>query len=205
MLETFIVPLQDLASKILAFIPNVLSALVILVIGMIVVSVIGRLLCGLSGKLDLTRVLDKSGASVELEKVGIKNPVCLLVKSIVVFLKLVVWVAVIDALGVEQLSNFTNQLILFVPNIIVAGVIAMVGAVVAGKVQSIVAAVPGREGVAKLVRYGILGFTAIVVLTQVGIGGEILQTAFTAVAAAAAIAFGLGGQDRAKQIITKIK
>lgn len=203
MLELVLEPLQDLASKILAFVPNLLSALVIFVIGMIVVRVLGKVLCNLSSKVNIDNFLKKTGASTELAKVGIDNPVCLTVKSIVVFLKLVVWVAVIDALGVEQLSSFTNQLILFVPNVIVAGVIAMIGAVVAGKVQSAINSVPGRENVANLSRWAILGFTGVVVLSQVGVGTEIIQTAFTAVAAAAAIAFGLGGQDKAKAIVTK--
>jgi hypothetical protein len=166
--------------------------------------------------LKLDTLFDKMGVSTELSNIGITASVTTLITgALSLLLKLALWMVVIQTLKIEQISKFIESIIAQVPNIVVAIAIFVIGlavskfahtATVASATPSMGADTAGMVG--KGVKYAILFFTGMVVLTQVGIASALIQTLFTsivgAITIAAGIAFGLGGKDKAAEILAKI-
>ena len=68
----FLEPLQDLSSQVLSFLPQLISAVIVLIVGMIVVGFVIKLLKKALSLLPIDKVMDKTGITGELEKIGIK-------------------------------------------------------------------------------------------------------------------------------------
>ncbi len=213
----FLEPLQDLSSQVLSFLPQLLSALVILIVGKIVVGIIIKILKRVLGVLPIDSVLEKTGVSGELAKVGITTPLSAILAGVIgLFLKLIVWIAVIDVLSIEQLTIFLDKIVLYIPNVFVAVIILAAGVTIAKVVQglvekslgSVAAAKASAETGAKIAKYSILAFTVIATLSQLGIAQGLLDTLFSGIVGALAIAlgisFGLGGKDKAAEVISNL-
>lgn len=213
----FLEPLQDLSSQVLSFLPQLLSALIVLIVGMIVVGILIKILKKALGLLPIDTVMEKTGVAGELEKIGITASLSAILAGVIgIFLKLIVWIAVIDVLNIEQLTQFLDKIVLYVPNIFVAVIILAAGVTVAKVVQGLVEKSLGSVNVAKhsaetggkIAKVSILVLTVMATLSQLGIAAELIETLLTGIVAALAIglgiAFGLGGKDKAKELIEKI-
>jgi len=210
-------PLGELGSQILGFLPNVLSALVVLVLGLIVLRVLTRIVQQILDVLQVDNILAKLGVSDELKKVGIKMSFSkLLAKVVEIFLALVLLIVVVDLLGMEQLNDFINQVLAYIPNVFVAIVILGFGMAVGKIVQNV--CVDGSAGLdlnkkqakmlGQVANASILIFSAMAALVQLGIGEGLIQTFFTGIVAmfaiAGGIAFGLGGKEKAAEMLGKV-
>ena len=127
------------------------------------------------------------------------------------FIRLIALVVAFDALGLAAVSETLRQLLLWLPNLIVALVILVLGGLAANSLRSIVraSAVSGELGdptlLASLAYGAVWAFVIVIAVYQVGIASELVATLFTALVAALALAvglaFGLGGRETAGQII----
>jgi hypothetical protein len=111
----------------------------------------------------------------------------------------------VDTLGISAISDVLAQFIAYIPQIIAAILILVLATLLANFVSGIVRGATGSEVAGSIAQYGIIVFAAFAALTQLGIAPELIAPTFLillgAVALAAAIAFGLGGQGVAKQIV----
>ncbi len=120
----------------------------------------------------------------------------------------------LSIIGMESAGVVLNEIIYYVPNVVVAMVILLVGSTIARFVKGVVFAylknvgIHGAHIISSLGQYAIIFFTAFLALNQLRIGGEILtsafQIAFGAVCLASALAFGLGGRDLAARYLENI-
>ena len=211
----FLDPLKDLAGQVLGFLPNLIGAILILIIGGIIVRIVMSLLGKVLAAANIDSVFEKVGLTKELAGIGITASFSEILTGVIrVFFKLIIWMAAVDQLGIKQLTAFMNDVVNYVPNVIVAVIILAAGLAIANVAQGMVAtaaksfAKDKAAMLASIVKTAILAFTAMVVLQQVGIAGSLIDTLFAgiigAMSIAAGIAFGLGGQDKAKEIIGKI-
>ena len=110
----------------------------------------------------------------------------------------------VDTLGISAISDVLAQFIAYIPQIIAAILILVLATLLANFVSGIVRGATGSEVAGSIAQYGIIVFAAFAALTQLGIAPELIAPTFLillgAVALAATIAFGLGGQGVAKQI-----
>jgi len=117
--------------------------------------------------------------------------------------------------GLSKVTNVLNQLLLYLPNVIVAIVVGFIGLLIANltydlirhsikKLGSLSAYI--LAGVAKII---ILFFTVLIILNQLGVAQDLVRILFTGIVAmvalAGGLAFGLGGKDLAKEILDDIK
>ncbi len=206
--ETLLQPLQNALNTFLSFLPQLVGAIVILIIGYIV----ARILQAIVG-----RVLQGVGFDGWMEKGGIKQyfdraqtsytPATVLGRLVFWFVFIIALTMAADALGIPQVSAVLGQLIAFIPSIVAAILILVLAALLANFVSGIVRGATGSNALASVAQYAIIVYAVFVAITELGIAVELTAPTFLillgAVALAAAIAFGMGGREVAQDILQR--
>jgi small-conductance mechanosensitive channel len=191
-----------------AFIPQLVGAIVILVVGYIVAKILQAV---------VSRVLKAVGFDGWMERGGIKQffdraqtretPATVLGKLVFWFVFIITITMAADAMGIQQVSQVLAQLIAYIPSIIAAILILILAALLANFLSGIVRGATDNDILANIARYAIIVYAVFAALTELGIAVELTAPTFLivlgAVALAAAIAFGWGGRDVAKDIIER--
>src|ERR671921_804495 len=201
-------PLQNALSTFLSYIPQLIGALIILIVGYIVAKVLQAV---------VGRVLQAVGFDRWMERGGIKQffdraetnqtPVSILGQLVFWFVFIIAITMAADALGIPQVSAVLAQLIAYIPNIIAAILILILAALLANFVSGIVRGATGSGLLASVAQYAIIVYAAFAALTQLGIAVQLTANTFLillgGVALAAALAFGIGGREVAQDILQK--
>ncbi len=207
-------PLKDFFQQLIAFLPDLLSAIIILVIGFIGAWILKKTLVKTLNILNADRFCEKVGITQGLDKIGIKFTPTVIMGRIVYWLVAFIFIIIaLHALKVPAIVELLKQLFVYLPNIAVALLLVFVGYLLGN--------VLGRAALLALVNAGIRSAgllasaikTSVVViafamaLEQLGIGRETVIVAFTiifgGIVFALALAFGLGGRDIAKDYLEK--
>jgi flagellar biosynthesis protein FliQ len=127
------------------------------------------------------------------------------------FLRLIVLVVAFDALGLPAVSQVLQQILMFIPNLIVALMVLVIGGLAANALARIVRGATAQSGLgnpdllATIARVAIWGFAIVIAVNQIGIASTLVNTLFMglvgATALALGLAFGLGGRDTAAEIV----
>src|SRR5215213_498366 len=201
-------PLQEAISVFLSYLPIFIGALIILVIGYILAKVLEAV---------VGRVLQAIGFDSWMERGGIKQffdraetkhtPATIIGKLVFWFVFIIALTMAADALGIPQVSAVLGQLLAFIPNIIAAIVILILAALLANFLSGIVRGATGSGILGSIAQYAVIVYAVFAALTQLGIAVELTAPTFLillgAVALAAAIAFGIGGREVARDILEK--
>jgi hypothetical protein len=200
--------LQDALGQFFEFIPQLIGAIVILIVGYIVAkvlqAVVGRLLQGI-------------GFDGWMERAGIKRffdraqthqtPAGILGRLVFWFVFIIAIVMATDALGIRQVSAVFSQLIAYIPNIIAAILTLILASLLANFVAGLVRGATGVDVLGTVAQVVIIVYAVFAALTQLGIAVQLTAPTFLivlgAVALAAAIAFGFGAQGVARDIVEK--
>lgn len=200
--------LQEALTAFLAFIPQLIGALVILIIGYIVAKILEAV---------VGRVLKAVGFDGWMEKSGIKQffdraqtrqtPATILGKLVFWFVFIIAITMATDALGISQVSQVFSQLIAYIPNIIAAVLILILAGLLAQFVAGLVRGATGMDILGTVAQVAIMVYAIFAALTQLGIAVQLTAPTFLivlgAVALAAAIAFGWGARNVAQDIVEK--
>ncbi|MEK7106364.1 MAG: hypothetical protein AAB895_03325 [Patescibacteria group bacterium] len=195
-----------------AFIPKFILGLVILLIGIIIASILRQVVLELSKALKLEIYLKKYGVPEAKDDFSWTSILGEIVRWFVIILFLL---PTADVWGLPRIDTILNQVLLYMPNVFVAVVIAMIGFVFARIAHDVVLA-SGRgispetaRTVASITRWAISVFVILAVLNQLGVASDLIKILFTGfvamLAIAGGIAFGLGGQSSAKDVIEDIR
>lgn len=198
-------------SRFFSAIPNIIGALLILVVGWIIAGWLGTLVTNFARAIHVDTVGDRVGAHAFLERSGTT------LRSSHIFGEIVKWVVRLvfvemaaEQLGMTQVTQIINQILAFVPNIVVAivilGVGAFVGQIVGGLVRGFFseANIGNPEMFAKLANAAVIAFAVIAALNELQIAPIVVNTLYIGLVATLAIAiglaFGLGGRDTAARL-----
>jgi small-conductance mechanosensitive channel len=201
-------PLQDALSAFLSFIPQLIGALIILLVGYVVAkalqAIVGRVLEGIG----FDRWMERGGIKQFFDRADTEHtPHSILGRLVFWFVFIIAITMAADALGIPQVSAVLAQLIAYIPSIIAAILILILAALLANFLSSIVRGATGSDILASVARYAIIVYAVFAAVTQLGIAVELTAPTFLivlgAVALAAAIAFGLGSREVAQDIIEK--
>ena len=201
-------PLQDALSTFLSFLPQLLGAIIILIIGYIVAkilqAVVGRVLQGIG----FEGWMEKGGIQQFFDRAQTnQTPTGIVGKLVFWFVFIIDLTMAADALGIPQVSAVLAQLIAFIPSIIAAILILVLAALLANFVSGIVRGATGSGILASVVQYAIIVYAVFAAITELGIAVQLTAPTFLillgAVALAAAIAFGLGGREVAQDVIQR--
>jgi len=213
--QVFISSFQGVWFKFIEFLPNLIAAILVLIIGLFLADFLGRFVSKVLTRLYVDRVVEKTGLKKNLEKLGFKITISRALGLLVVwFLYAVVLIGTAEILQLNQISQFLQAVVLYIPNVIVAVVILVVGIVVSNfisiavKEASLAAKLTAADLLSTLAKWAILVFSFMAALIQLKVAPELIQILFTGVvlmvALAGGIAFGLGGKDKAKELLDKL-
>lgn len=213
--DVIVASLQEVWASLAAFVPLLIGALVVFLIGWVVAVALGKVVeqvvrtlrvDALLAKLDLGRAVERAGW-----KLNSGAFVGWLVKWSLVIAFLL---AAVNILGLTAVSDFLKDVLLYVPNVVVAAMILIIAALVADVVERAVKGsveAAGYRGslVGVMARWSIWVFAFFVILPQLGIATALIQTLVTGLVAALAIAFGiafgLGGKETAASFLERMR
>lgn len=215
--DTLIMSFQNLWGGVIEFAPKLIIAIIIFAIGLLVASILGKFVNKIISSLKVDKAFQSVGVDEMLHKGGFTLNSGHFIGGLVKwFLVIVFLVASIDILGLSEVNNFLNNVVLnYLPNVIVAALILIVAAFIAHAMQKIVvgsakaAGAPSTHFLGGLTKWSIWAFAILAALYQLGIAGAFAQTLFTGfvamVAIAGGLAFGLGGRDAAARYVEKLR
>ena len=201
---------QQALDSFFGFLPNIVGFLVILLIGYVIAKVARKAIAALLQKVGLDKALHNSDAGQYVERVSPgASPANLIGAVAFWFVFLFAISAAIGALKIPALSDFIAQVQAFLPNIIVAAIIFVVAAALAGVVGGAAHKLMGDTPTGKIVRAVIPGLILAIgtfmVLDQLQIAPQIVTITYAALlgmlALAGALAFGLGGREVAGDLL----
>ncbi len=207
---------QGLLAGIVQFVPNLVVAIIIFVIGWLVGAGLGRLVAQVVGSLRVDQALRAAGVERVLDRAGFKlNAGAFLGALIKWFFIIVFLLASLDVLQLTDVTVFLRTVVLgYLPQVIVAVLILLVAAVIAEAAQRIVsgaakaANLQAANFLGTIARWAIWIFAVLAALDRLGVS-PLVQTLFTGVVVALALAFGLafglGGQQAAARAIERIE
>ena len=190
-------------------IPALLGALIIVFAGYLLARVLEKLVERFLRKIRLNHLLERGGVMQAVERSGAEvNPVKVLSSLVFWLVMFAVILIAANALGLESLANVFSELVSYVPDVIAAIVIILVGIVlgnfVGGLIRASVGALQGGRALARIGKSGVIVLAIFMALQQLGIATDIVTTAFAilfgAVALALALSFGLGTRELAGEI-----
>ena len=207
-MESVTQPLQQGLGAFFEFIPQLIGAIIILIVGYIVAKILQAV---------VSRALKAVGFDGWMEKSGIKQffdraqtretPATILGKLVFWFVFIIAITMAADALGISQVSQVLAQLIAYIPNIIAAVLILVLAGLLAQFVAGLVRGATGVDILGTVAQAVIIVYAVFAALTQLGIAVQLTAPTFLivlgAVALAAAIAFGFGAQGVARDIVEK--
>jgi len=214
--EVVTVSLQTLWIGFIEFLPTLLGAVIVFIIGWIIAVLLGKLAAQVVRALRIDSILEKMGLRRNLEKANLK------LDSGKFFGELVRWFFIIvflmastDILGLPEVTVFLQRVLLYIPQLIAAVFILLIAVIVANFLQRLVKASVEAAGLRSanflgaITKWSILVFAFLSALLQLGIIPALIQTLFTGFVAALSIsiglAFGLGGKEVAAEFLGKLK
>ena len=208
--------LSDLYVRLIGFLPNFLVAVIILVVGWVVASFVAKILKDVLHSLKLDDIGDKLGLDQVSNRTGMKMTVSGAIAWIVKwFLLFAVFLAAADILGLNSVSEFLNQVLLYIPNVVAGTAILLVCTLVAGFLAKLVrssvqaAGLQSADLLGSVTQWAVMIFTVLATLDQLKVAQAFVQTLFTGIIAMLAIAgglaFGLGGRDHASKVLDKVE
>lgn len=214
--QVFLSSLQAFWLGIISWLPGVLLAIIIFVVGCILAALIGKAVAHVVNLTRVNRLLDGSSFKEAVNKAGYHLDVGAFIGWLVKWFFILVFLfGALDILGLSTVNMFLQQIVIvFLPRVIVAALIIVVGSVLANIASKAIsgsaklANVESANLVGSVAKWAIWITSILFALNQLGIGSDLIQTLWTAIVAALALAFGLsfglGGKDAAARAINRV-
>lgn len=192
-----------------AFLPRLLGALALLLIGLFITRVLARLLLRALQATGLDKLAERGGVTPVLQTSGLGGSLAALIaRAVRIFLTIVVIFAALSLLGLQFLSVSLNQAILALPEIFIAACLLIGGAVVAGAARQQADRVTYQLDfpvpVGQIVQIAVLGIFGILAAAEIGISTAVLLVVIAVLLAAVSgtftLAFGLGSREVARAL-----
>jgi mechanosensitive ion channel-like protein len=205
-------PLQALGNQILALLPNVLLMVIILSAGWAAAWLGGLLVQRLLRVIGFDRICDRLGVTAAMTRGGVKSDLSDLIGRGVYWVVLIsAVVAALSVLNLQPIKEFAHSFLAYIPHLLMSALILLIGYLLSNFVSQavLIAAVNAGFPLARLVaaasRWGVQLVAIAMALEQLGIARNIVALGFGitlgGVVLAAAIAFGLGAKDLAKEFL----
>ncbi len=214
--EIVVASLQNVWLQFANFIPSLVGALIVLIIGLIVATGLGALVQKIFEALRLDTFLEKLGLKPYFERAGLKLRASYFLGQLVYwFIVIAFLLAACTSLGLYALSSFLNEILAYLPNVIAAVLIMLAAFVLGNFVRRIVMAsvlsakLHAAHFLGTLTWWAVVVFGFLAALTQLQIAVTIIQSIVTGfiamLALAGGLAFGLGGRDYAARLLEKLR
>lgn len=204
--------LQQFWVSFVNFLPDLFGGLIILIIGLIIANLLKRLLLTLFEFFRFERFFQQTKA---MDKGEVKLWEEVLVEILRWTVVVLFLIPTLEVWGLSRATVVLNQILFYLPNVIVAVVIGFFGLVVANLASDLVKrwvktlGSTSANALAVFAKTVIVFFTALVVLNQLGVAQDLVRILFTGIvgmlALAGGLAFGMGGREMAKDVLDELK
>jgi len=215
--EVLTLSFQNLWIGVINFVPNLVIALIILILGWLIGALFGRAIWQVFKSLKVDDALRRAGFESFVRRGGIDLDSGAFVGGLVKWFVIIVFlIASLDVLGLSQVNFFLQDVVLgYLPRVLVAALVLLVAGVIGDVTGRVVvtaaktADIESAHFVGAVARWAVWIFAILVALSQLGIAAAFSQTLFTgiviAVSLALGLSFGLGGQEAASRFIEKLR
>jgi hypothetical protein len=202
--------LSNALNTFLNAIPQVIGAIVIIIIGWIVAGALARLVSELLRRAGADRLFAEHGGQVYGAQSQKIKPSVVGGELVKWLIRLVFLVAAANVLGMTQISELLNQVLLWIPNLIVAAVILLIAPLLARFVRGAIEVGAGQMGfsnaplLGRIAEIAIISFAVLIAINQIGVAANLVNILFIGIVGALSLAFGLafglGGRDVAAEL-----
>lgn len=203
----------NLLNTVLTFLPRIVNAAILLIVGYFVARVVRDLLTKGLRALHFDNIADRAGITRFLRMAGTQLDAARVLAEIVFWWILLFFIEMaFNALELVQITGYINAILGYLPNVFAAVLIVVIGALIANIVADIVRGAAGEAGLsatsllATVARWAIIIFAVLAALTQLNVAQNMIFILFAAfvgmVALAGGLAFGLGGVDAARGLLS---
>jgi uncharacterized membrane protein len=198
------------------FVPSLLGAIILFIVGWIVARVIGKAIAQVIAAIKLDKLFESAGMQKFMDRAGLKITVGGFIGGIIKWFIIIVFLmASLQIVGLTQVNDFLSGAVLFyLPKVIIAALVLIIAAFIADAMEKVVSASAKAASVGQanmlgsVTRYAIWAFAFIIALSELGIASQFMQILFTglivAIALALGLSFGLGGKEAAARAIEKV-
>lgn len=208
--------LQNLWQAFINFVPVLIGAIIVFVIGWFISIGVGKLVTEVLKKIKFNQIFEKEGWKTALQRADIKVDAANFIGAIIKWILVIVFLlAAVEILGLGQFAGLLRSILNYLPNVIIAALIFVVTVILVDIVEKVVRAavesikVGYGQMVSVVIKWSIWIFAIIMILYQLGIGRPFMETLFTGLVAvlvlALGISFGLGGREVAAEILQDLK
>jgi hypothetical protein len=210
----FIEPFKNFLERVTGFLPSFLTGLTLIIAGLIIAWLLKTVIAKVSGLLKIDVLSEKIGIVQILQRTGIKDSLSGILGRVVYWIVLISFIIIgLDALNMPVVENLLERFLLYLPNVIVAGIVIFLGYLLGNFLcrAALIAAVNAGLTFARLfgnfVKFTVFFIAISMALELLGIGKNTVLIAFAiifgGVVLALAIAFGHGGKKAAEDYINK--
>jgi Conserved TM helix len=196
------------------FLPKLLLALLVVLIGWLLAKAVRFALERGLRAINFNVLTERAGTDNFLKQAGMRGDTSTLFGLVAFWLVIVAALIIaFNGMGLTYLPDLLGRVVLFAPKLFIAMLIMVFGSYCARFVGDAVqnycldAHIADAEVLGRLVRYVIMLFVVMIALSQVEVGGDIVQRTFLIILAglmlAIALAFGLGGKDWAASMLQR--
>lgn len=207
--EAMIAAFRETTSRGVLFLPKLMAMVTFLLLGLAMGWLMKLLLLRILYVVRFEAFCERMGLTPALVKAGIKQRISELIGRFSFWMVFLFFAFMgVDALDLPATANLMSAMLAFLPNVIAAILVGLLGILFANfsgeavLIAAVNAQIQGARLIANMVRWGVMMFTGAMVLTQLGIAKEIVVAAFSitfgGIVLAMAIALGLGGRTIAK-------
>ena len=207
----------DIWYTVAIYMPRILAAVIVFLIGWIVATILYRIVVEVAKVLKIDEALKHAGLNEAAKEAGFKLDAGAFIATLVMwFVALVFLVASLEILGLSVVTVFLERVILlYLPQVIVASLILVLGAIISEVVRGLVTGSARAAGArsanfaGSVAKWAIWTFAVLAALDQLQVATVFIQTLFTglviSLSLAFGLAFGLGGKDAAARAIEKVR
>jgi hypothetical protein len=208
--------LAEFGARFQAFVPNLLAMLVLLVVGLLAAGAVRFGVGFVLRRLAFDRFSERTGVSTVLQKGGIRAaPSSFLALTLAWFVLAVFVLLAVAALDLGAAVEVVNRAFAYIPNLLLAGALLLLGSLVAGfarrsvLIAAVNAGIPSARLLAGGAQAAVLVLFAAMALEHLGLGRQVILVSFTilfgGVVFALSLAFGLAGRDLARESLEKMR
>ncbi len=213
--DTFVSAMTELWTKVASFVPNLVGMIVILIIGYFVSKLLQRIAAAILRRIGFDTASQRIGVRDMLDRAGIVTTASAIVGKLVFWLFMLTFlISAAETLGLQNVSQTIDSFVGYLPRVIGAVVILVVGLLIAHFLRDVIRGGAESIGVeyaraVSQIAYGVL----LVVIVTLAIGqlqiettliNRVVEITLMAAGAALALALGLGTRDLARHIVAGV-
>ena len=212
--DAIVVAGSSVLSRLAIFIPNLLGAILVLIIGWLVGAWLKFLVSKILGAVKLNALISGTAVDSFLKKAEIRGKIEDILGSTVRWLTIFIFfIAAVNILGLSTVSQVLNNILAYMPKVFSAAIVLLAGVLLAGLVESLVkgavssVAVSFSRFLGKLASWIVMIFATLAAISELGIAANFINTLITGTIAMLSLglglALGLGSKDLVKEILTE--